>query len=316
MNAMTSPFRFRCLRASFHRLAALVLLGVVAASTGCTDEANPLAPYEGGRPLELLRVTQNFTPEMQWVGGRVAAVGVNRGSEASLDSTLVWLQEAASNDIGSYVTVGENTAASLVRSFGGEPVDSLADGEEYTFWIAERSAFDLALDSALIDPAAFADTTFTMNLFLRGSAGGDFNLDVEYEILREERLLESRFVVTWTPAVPFRQLAIRAAPTGGYTDLVWHILVPDGETGEITPPLVIGQTPPGVQEATAFDGFVEDDVVGIAPTDTTDFDAPVHTLWAVTEEWEEGEFGSSPFNTGYTFFRISGCNFDIDDACE
>jgi hypothetical protein len=295
---------------------ALVTLGVVTASTGCTDEANPLAPYEGSRPLVLLRVTQNFAPEMQWVGGRVAAVGVNRGSEAGLDSTLVWLQEAPGDEIGSYVTVGENTAADLVRSFGGEPVDRLSDGEEYTFWIAERSAFDLALDSTLIDPAAFADTTFTMNLLLRGSSGGDLDLDVDYEIQREERLLESRFVVTWTPEVPFRQLAIRAASTGGYTDLVWHILIPEGEAGEITPPLVIGETPPGVQEAVPFGGFIADDVIGIAPSDTTDFEAPIHTLWAVTEEWEEGEFGSSPFNTGYTFFRISGCNFDIDDACE
>ena len=305
---------------SFSRLRGwaiglVVVLGGLGALAGCSEEANPLAPYEGDRSLELLRVTQNFTPEIQWVGGRVGAVGVNRGSGPALDSTLVWLQEAPGDDISSYVTVGENTAADLIRSFGGTPVDSLADGETYTFWIAERSAFDLALDSTQYQPAAFADTTFTMNLLLSGSAGGDRDLDVEFEVQREERLLGSRFVVTWTPAIPFRELAIRAGSTGGFTDLVWHILIPEGEAGEITPPLVIGETPPGAQEAVAFNGFVEDDILGIAPGEEDDDEAPFHTLWAVTEDWEVGDFGASPFNTGYTFFRMDKCNFDIDVPC-
>lgn len=280
---------------------------------GCTDEANPLAPYEGDRPLELLRVTQNYTPEIQWVGGRVAAVGVNRGAEAALDSSLVWLQTAPGNDISSYVTVGENTAAALVQSFGGTPVERLTDGEEYTFWIAEQSAFDVELDSTRRAAGAFADTTFTMNLLLRGNSGGDFTLGVQYEVLREERLLESRFVVTWTPAIPFREVAIRVGPTGGYTNLQWHILIPEGEAGEILPPLVLGETPPGALEAIPFAGFVEDDVIGIAPGDTMDFSAPVQTLWAVTEDWT-GSF--SPVATGYTYFQMFGCNFDIDQPCQ
>lgn len=294
------------------RVAFGLALGL-AALAGCTDEANPLAPYEGGRALDLLRVTQNYTPEVQWVGGRVAAVGVNRGPGAALDSTLVWLQTAPGDDISSYVTVGQNTNVALVESFGGTPVDSLADGGEYTFWIAERSAFDVALDSTARDPGAFADTTFTMNLLLRGNSGGDFNLGVNYQVLREERLLESRFIVTWTPAIPFRELAIRVAPTGGYTNLRWHVLIPEGEPGEITPPLVIGETPPGAQEAVPFAGFVVDDVVGIAPGDTADVTAPVQTLWAVTDGWN-GTF--SPVAPGYTYFQMFGCNFDIDEPCQ
>lgn len=294
-------------------IACLVGLVLGLGFLGCTEEANPLAPYEGDRALELLRVTQNFNPEIQWVGGRVAAVGVNRGDVPALDSTLVWVQSAPGDDISSYVTVGENTDAGLVESFGGTPVDSLTDGETYTFWIAEQSAFDVGLDSTERAPGTFADTTFTMNLLLRGNSGGDFNLDVDYEVLREERLIESRFVVSWEPAIPLRELAIRVAPTGGYTDLVWHILVPEDEAGEITPPLVIGETPPGVQEAIPFDGFVVDDVIGIAPGDTTDFEAPVHTLWGATEDWN-GAF--TPVAPGYTFFQMFGCNFDIDEPCQ
>lgn len=295
---------------------ALVVCFVMALAVlaGCTDEANPLAPYEGGRPLEFLKVTQNFTPEIQWVGGRVAAVGVNRGSVAALDTSLVWLQTAPGNDISSYVTVGQNTAADLIRSFGGIPVDSLTDGGEYTFWIAEQSAFEVALDSTQREPVAFADTTFTMNLVLEGRSLGDIDLGVEYRIVREERLLESRFVVTWTPAVPFRRLALRVAPTGGYTDLLWHVLIPEDEAGVITPPVVIGETPPGAVEAVPFQGFIVDDQVN-APDDSLDVTVPAQTLWAVTEDWEGGFSGSPLFNTGYTQFLINGCNFDVDDPC-
>jgi hypothetical protein len=150
-----------------------------------------------------------------------------------------------------------------------------------------------------------------MNLLLRGNSRGDRDLDVEYRVVREERLLESRFVVTWTPEVPFRRLAIRVAPVGGFADLVWHVLIPDDEEGEILPPVVIGETPPGAQEAVPFEGFVVDDVVN-APDDSTDVAAPVHTLWAVTEDWE-GAF--TPSATGYAFFQMFGCNFDIDDPC-
>lgn len=291
---------------------AVMVAGIPALLAGCSDESNPLAPYEGNRPLELLKVTQHFTPEIQWVGGRVAAVGVNRGPEPALDATLVWLQAASDDDIGSFVTVGQNTAADLVQSFGGTPADSLTDGEEYTFWIAQKSAFDVALDSTLRDPAAFADTTVTMNLVLRGNSRGDRDLGVEYRVVREERLTESRFVVTWTPEVPFRRIAIRVAPTGGFTDLIWHVLIPDDEEGEILPPVVIGETPPGAVEAVPFQGFVVDDVIN-PPGDSTDVAAPVHTLWAVTEDWN-GTF--TPTATGYTFFQMFGCNFDIDDPCQ
>jgi len=275
-----------------HRLFAAATALFLVVGAGCSEETNPLAPYEGGRPLELLRVTQSFTPEMQWVGGRVAAVGINRGPAAALDTSLVWLRTASGNDIGSFITVGQDTDYDLVRAFGGTPADSLTDGEEYTFWIAERQAFEAALDSTLRSPGSFSDTTMTMDLVLRGRSGGDPALGVAYRVVREERLTESQFVVTWTPEVPLRRLAIRQGPTGGFTDLVWHVLVPEDEGGVILPPVVIGEAPPGTVEAVPFPAE------GFAPS--------VHTLWGVTEDWEGG-FGN--FAAGYTFFQIFANNF-------
>ncbi|WP_420454367.1 hypothetical protein [Rubrivirga sp.] len=267
---------------------AVALVGLAA----CDTTEGPLAPFEGERPLELLAVTQSFTPEVQWVGGRVAAVGVNRGSVAALDETLVWLQTAPDNTIGSFVTVGQQTAADAIRSYGGTPLDSLVDGEEYTVWIAERSALDVGLDTTRVPAGSFADTTLTTSLVLRGISSGDRDLGVEWRIVRDERLVGSRFVVTWSPAVPFRRLAIRQASTGGFTDLVWHVLIPDGEAGGITPPVVIGETPPGAQEAVPFSGA---------------FEPSAYTVWGVTEDWEGG---FSTFSTGYSFFRVFPNNFD------
>lgn len=275
------------------RVACLLACGGLAVA-GCSQGDNPLAPYQGSRPLDLLRVTQNFTPDIQWVGGRVAAVGVNRGHRAALDSSLVWLRVAAGDDISSFVTVGDETDQGLIGSFGGVPLDSLENGATYTFWLAEASAFEAGLDSTRMDLDAFADTTLTMQLLLRGRSGGDRDLDVEFEVVRDERLTGDRYVVRWTPStVGFRRLAIRASSTGGFDNLIWHVLVPEGEDGVITPPVTIGVPPAGTQEATPFP--------------SAGFSSGVHTLWAVTDDWT-GSF--SPSAQGYAYFQIFANNFE------
>ena len=277
-------------------LTALATVGVLlGTAAGCGVGDNPLAPYEGGRPLELLRVTQSFTPEVQWVGGRVAAVGVNRGTEAALDESLVWLQTAAGNSIGSFVTVGQNTDVDRVRQLGGVPVDSLEDGETYTVWVAEQGALDAGLDPARMDPAAFADTTLTMSLVLRGRSGRSADLDVTFEITRDESLLDSRFLIRWTPEdVRFCRLAIRTGNFGAFTDLLWHVVVPEGEPCMIAPPVTVGVPPEGTEVAVPFSGRE------FAPTN--------YTLWATTEDWNET---FNPFQAqGYAFFLILGSNFE------
>jgi hypothetical protein len=281
----------------------VLLACAVLAAAGCSEDANPLAPYEGGRPLDLLEVTQSFTPEIQWVGGRVAAVGVNRGTRAALDSTLVWVRTAPGNDISSFVTVGEGMDEALVMGFGGTTQDSLTDGETYTFWLAERSAFDAGLDSTRFDPAAFADTTFTVRLILEGTNRNSDDLDVTFEIERNERLTGERFIVRWTPAdVVFRRMAIRDAPTGGFTELIWHILSPEDGPPLITSPVTLSAPPEGVVVVEPFEGFAVDST------------ASTYLLWAVTDGWNE-EF-NPPDATGYAQFQIRSCNFDIDDPCD
>ena len=273
-------------------VSALSIIGGLCLAlilTGCDTEENPLAPYEGNRPLIVQNVTTSFSPDIAWVGGRVSAVGINRGERAALDSTLVWLHVANDNEIESPVYVREVLDESGVTKVGGTPTDSLEHGETYTLWIAEKEAYDAALSGAAIDAFAFADTTFTVSYLLRGrSAGG---VGVQFTIFRDQRILSDVYNVDWTPAVPFRRVAIRNSTVGGFSDLLWHIVLPDSLPDSITPPLVIGAAPENAIEAVEWDGF----------------NSGQHILWAATEDWDGESFG---FRTeGYAFFSIFADNF-------
>lgn len=272
--------------------AAMVLLLGVILSTGCDTSENPLADYAGQRPLTFLRVTQSYTPDIQWVGGRVAAIGINKGTEPALDATLVWLRTASGNDITSHVTVGEETDAAGVANFGGTAVDSLDNGGTYTFWIAERSAFDAGLNPNAFDGFNFADTTLSMALVLAGRQRG--RMPVTMTLTRDERLLGERFILDWQPrTTPVRRIAIRkGSGSAGFIDLVWHVLLEDDAPDSIVPPLEIGQLPPGAVQAVAWPdgGFVSD----------------TYTLWMVDSSWT-GAFGLNP--SGMAYLVLFASNF-------
>jgi len=277
------------------RKGVLPFLGVlltVLLLPGCDSESNPLAEYEAERPLILQRVTQSFTPEIQWLGGRVAAVGVNRGEEAALDSTLVWLKISDGDDISSHAVVGQETDTQTIIQFDGTPLESLEDGQTYTFWLATKQAWDANLNPGSLDEHAFADTTMTIATILNGNQRG--SLDVQITVIRDERLTGTRYFVHWTPAdKAFRRIAIRRGfATAGFTDLVWHVVLPDDEPDSITSPVVIGEVPEGAIEAIAWPetGFTQD----------------VHFLWMVDETWD-GTFGLRA--PGMAAFQLFADNF-------
>jgi hypothetical protein len=272
----------------------LCLAAVVLLLSSCTGTDNPLAPYAGERPLLLQQVTISATPDLQWVGGRVAAVGVNRGPVAALDSTLVWLITAPGNDIGSAVTIDETLDADRVQAFGGVPLARLDDDTEYTFWLAEQRALDAGLSAAERDAFSFADTTFTLTYRLTGRFGGGTGFLEDIQIVRNQRLTGDAYTITWSPSdVAVQRLAIRQGSSGGFTDLVWDILATDDTPDGILPPVTIGEPPPGVQVAVPWPD------AGFAPT--------THTLWMVNEDWG-GSF--TPRATGYAFFQIFSTNFE------
>jgi hypothetical protein len=273
--------------------AALVLVATITLAS-CTEESNPAAPYLGQRDLEFLKVTRSFTPDLQWVGGRVAAVGINRGDRAALDSTLVWIRTATDNSISSVVTMGPDFDRAFVESVGGTPQERVSDGETYTFWIAEAAAFQAGLDPVRFEPSAFADTTLTFRLVMLGQSGGDPNLGVQFSVTVDESLTAGiRYILSWTPEhIRFRQIAVRRATAGGWTNLVWHIRVPQDQPASLTPPLIIGQAPEGTQEIVEFP--------------ETGFEPTVHTVWGATDAWNESFAASA---TGYAWLRLLAANF-------
>ncbi|HNW59130.1 MAG TPA: hypothetical protein PKI62_05610 [bacterium] len=282
------------MKARFH-LATLALLLGAAASFHCSDDnADLLAPYAGSRPFHWLRVTKNSTPDLQWLGGRIAAAGVNKGRKAALDQSLIWLRTSDANSIGSWITFGQNTDTARILQYGGTPATALTDSAEYTFWLADKAAFAAGLDSSHRDANNFIDTTFVMSVLVKGKIGGEKNAlgkeIVNITIQRNETMLEDSYTLSWTPAdLPFRQIAVRTNSLGGFTDLIWHIVTPDSLADNIYPPLKIGQAPLGSEEAVAWPetGFVKN---------------KVQILWMTNSKWKVNNF--SPSATGYAWLRL------------
>jgi len=171
-------------------------------------------------------------------------------------------------------------------------VDSLISGEEYTFWIADESALAAGLSGVEADSFSFRDTTFTLTYALRGRSGGDARLGVSFHIVRDQTLEADNYLITWTPAnVGFRQIAISKASTGGFTNLVWHVLLPDSVQGSIQSPVVLGQTPSGADQIVPWTGS---------------FEPAAYTLWGTTSDWTRLFTSTAP---GYAFFQIFPANF-------
>ncbi|MCC6396922.1 MAG: hypothetical protein IT282_07870 [Bacteroidetes bacterium] len=123
-------------------LLAFLLMG------GCaSDEDTALAPYTE-RPTRLSKVAiqdSTFTPKVTWVGGYVAAFGVNTGSRAALDASLAWLVAQSGNTLRYPITIGQlpSGAQDLTAQFGGTPRSQLTEDSTYTYWVMTADAWDL-----------------------------------------------------------------------------------------------------------------------------------------------------------------------------
>jgi len=282
------------------------VLALALVIAGCSQSDPTEAPYEGHRPLEILRVTQNLTPDIQWVGGRVAAIGINRGYTAALDTSLVWIRTASDNSIGSVQTVGADFDEDFVLSVGGTPQSEMGDREVYTFWLATRDVFDAGLDVSAGRPGDFAAVTDTMMIFVNGVSRS--GMGVTFQMRRDERIISDHYVVTWTPEdVAFRRMVINNGTTPSWAGPIWHILTPEDDPPAITSPIRVGVAPTGADEVTAFpdDGF---------PLPQCPAFLRRHILWAVTDDWNGSFIAAGPNAApGYAQFEIRFPNLDCPD---
>lgn len=112
--------------------------------SSCTEEDNSLAPYAGSPKLSRVNIeSSSFTPKITWSGGYASVIGVNRGNNAALDSSLIWLVYVPGNNLKYPVQFGELPAGAqdITSQYGGQNADSLSEDETYTFWILKEEAW-------------------------------------------------------------------------------------------------------------------------------------------------------------------------------
>jgi len=125
--------------------ASFVAAGLLAILPGCTkEEDSTLAPYAGGQNLAKISIEKlSFTPKISWMGGYVTVFGVNKGTRASLDSTLVWLVYGSGNSVHYPVTFGSLPSGTidLTTQYGGTPQSKLQEDNAYTYWVMTEDAW-------------------------------------------------------------------------------------------------------------------------------------------------------------------------------
>lgn len=116
----------------------------------CSNEDNPLVPYISSTQMSGINIEQgSFNPEVTWLGGYSTVFGVNKGTEAILDSSLVWLVYTSGNQLRFPIKYGElpQGTQDLTQQYGGTKINSLSEDNTYTFWVMKEDAWNLAKNS-------------------------------------------------------------------------------------------------------------------------------------------------------------------------
>ena len=138
-------------------------------SFSCNEKNDSLAPYVGSPNLSDIAVQDStYKPKIAWLGGYVSVLGVNYGTRAALDTTLVFLIYKTGNDIHYPVTFGNvpSGAQDLTSQFGGSRADTLTEDSTYTFWVLKEDEWNQI--SSLSNKFLFYDSTLSTSLQVVG----------------------------------------------------------------------------------------------------------------------------------------------------
>lgn len=125
-----------------HYILALFFVFLICS---CKDRDNTLAPYDGSPAMSNVVVEGNtYTPKITWVGGYASVVGVNRGSFAALDSSLVWLIYEPGNTIHYPVTYNQlpEGATDITSQYGGNNIPLLVEDQTYNYWVMKEEMWN------------------------------------------------------------------------------------------------------------------------------------------------------------------------------
>ena len=104
------------------RLRSLIILVLLTSIIGCNEKDGPIAPYSGSPILRNITIEQNsYNPKITWLGGYVTTLAINKGSEALVDSSLIWMAHAANDNLTYPANYGslKSTEENLTESYGG-----------------------------------------------------------------------------------------------------------------------------------------------------------------------------------------------------
>lgn len=272
----------------YSRIVRLSIAPVLVVFLSCQETSNVLAPYGGGdRPLASLSIQDStFTPKINWVGGYVSVLGINRGSSAVLDTTLAWIIRSPGNNLRYPITVGQVPAGAqdLTATFGSQPISRLTEDQLYTFWVMNDEAWnqvssqqnkEFVVDSAAATPVRvlsdtvllaashFTRLTDTIDIFVniksvdpRGRLGTISVIETDSS--NNPRI---QFVITQIPdsAVAAVGLVVGFS-TYNVNSVVWEVLSEDTTGGTplyrtknvIRPPFMMGQLLAGTKAFTPY----------------------------------------------------------------
>ena len=137
--------KINCMNKRFFMLFMIFFAMNMILFNACSNEDNSLAPYMGLPEMSTVKVEQGtFRPKITWVGGYTSVIGVNVGSRAALDSSLIYLIKINGNNLHFPITYGviPDGAINLIDVYGGQSLDSLNEDNLYTYWVMKEDAWD------------------------------------------------------------------------------------------------------------------------------------------------------------------------------
>ena len=254
----------------------------------CSDSEGPLAAYMGGGSLLSTMIVEegSFRPKVTWVGGYVSMVGINQGTESTLDSSLIWLVVVPNNNLPFPASYGvlPPGGQDLTSSYGGATPDSLSEDSTYTFWIVKESARSAVIanpglilredsvgsesgtvvgDTLFIGPMSFQSKTVPLDVFINVDdvrALGPLAA-IEIEASNIDNYPRIRWQVR-TSGEDSLVAALGIVRGLQYTvnSLVWEVLSIDSSSGQpvyrdtnvVASPIVAGQSFPNTEIFTQY----------------------------------------------------------------
>lgn len=303
----------------------LVGIIIIIVFISCENSDNTLAPYVGSPNVSGLQIeAKSYTPKITWIGGYVSVLGINRGSNAALDNSLVWLIYKSGNDIHYPVQYGQlpNGVQDLTSQYGGSSIPELIEDSTYTIWVIKEDVWTvlttnpgkiITIDSALTQTSSIVGDTIKLSasVHTQKTQNLDNYLNI-YEISTFGRLgiisieqtnTSDNPKISWTitqPEVTDTMIAAIGIADGSqysssasiweaYSEVTENDTLFFGKHNVISSPLIAGQNLSDTKI------FVEYPVDGLQRNKT-------YYVWIANRNWDGvGRLRSTPFYAYATF---------------